>query len=476
MILNILFFILFQQPDITLYFFYSPDCGHCKDVMLEDLPGIESKFNVNIKKFNLDDIKNLQLLENIEKRLKKSGEDLPVIVIGDSVFYGPEEIHKKLEPTLRTIKKARCTISRDTTVIDTIKKHFNPINLYYFFKPGCRQCRRTEILLKDLEKEYKYLSIHRYDILESKNKVFYEGLARHLRMPEDLRLLVPAIFIGDDYLIKKDINTGNLINLFKKYQNGSPALDSLDLSNAGQGIIKRFSRFSFLGIMLAGLIDGVNPCAFATIIFFISYLLFVGRRQKDILLMAISFISAVFCSYLLIGFGVYNLLIFLTEFEFIGKIIYLIFGVGAIVLGILSLYDYILARRKSYNNMLLQLPRILKQAIHKKIKEKSAVGGIIVGSLIAGFFISVLEFACTGQIYLPTITFMISRPGLKFRPILALIVYNIMFIVPLILIAILALIFSTENIARSLSDRIALIKLLTAVLFFGLGILLLLSI
>ena len=442
--------------------------------MLEDLPAIESKFNIYIIKYNLDDIKNYQLLEQIEKRLHRSGEDLPVIVIGDSIFYGRTEIRQKLEPTLRLLKSTE-PIHLDTTV-DTIQTLRGEINIYYFFEPGCRQCRRTEILLKHLKREYAYLTVHRYDLFEPENKIFYEALARYLDVPEDLHLLVPAIFIGDDYLIKKDITTENVVSLLKKYPKGSPRLDRIDISKGREGIINRFSRFSLFGIILAGLIDGVNPCAFATIIFFISYLLFIGRRRRDILLMAVSFIGAVFVSYLLIGFGAYNILRFITSLEIVGKLVYLGFGIGAIILGILSMRDYIFARKKAYNKMVLQLPLGLKRAIHKNIKEKSAVGGIVIGSVVAGFLISLLEFACTGQVYLPTITFMLTQPGLRFRPILALIVYNIMFVIPLILIALLAVVFSTEKITRSLSGRVALIKLITALLFFGLGIFLLLSI
>ena len=150
--------------------------------------------------------------------------------------------------------------------------------------------------------------------------------------------------------------------------------------------------------------------------------------------------------------------------------IFLGFGVIAIVLGILSLRDYFIAKRGDLNKMILQLPLSIKQRIHKNIKDKTAIGGIVVGSLLAGFIISFLEFACTGQVYLPTITFMISKAGFALKPIFALLAYNIMFIMPLILIAVLATIFTTKKVAQSLEAKIPTIKFLTALLFFALGV------
>jgi hypothetical protein len=192
--------------------------------------------------------------------------------------------------------------------------------------------------------------------------------------------------------------------------------------------------------------------------------------------MAVSFITAVFIAYFLIGVGAYGLLKYLVGYSIIAKIIFLCFGTLAIILGLLSLRDYLYARRGELDKMLLQLPLGIKQRIHRDIKERTAVGGIIGGSFLAGLVISFLEFGCTGQIYLPTITFMISKVGWSLKPILSLLVYNVMFVIPLIVIALIAIVFTTQGIAKALASKIPVIKLLTAILFFVLGVLLILSV
>ena len=445
------------------------------DIILKDIPELQKKYQFYFKKYDIDISENMALLEKMEEKVLNKGEDLPIIFIGDSVFYGPKNIHNKLENVLENLSKQFKPTNRDTVkaLTDSALAVVGEINLYYFYQPGCRECSRAEILLNSCQKSYDKLKVYRFNIFEDSSKMFYEALAETRHVPQAKRLIAPAIFIGDDYLIKEQITSKGLDLLIEKYKAGSTKLDTLSLELGGNQILQRFYKFSIFGILLAGLLDGLNPCAFATLIFFVSYLLVIGRQRRDIILMAIFFILSIFVVYFAIGFGAYKLINYLSQFSIAAKLIFAGFGLLAIALGILSFRDYLLARRGDFNRMILQLPQVIKQRIYRDIQQKTAVGGIIFGSLVAGLFISFLEFACTGQVYLPTITFMTSRAGLSLRPFLALLAYNIMFIMPLIVIAVLATIIATEKIYRSFTAKVPLIKLLTAILFLGLGSLLL---
>lgn len=477
-VINVLLLLgLTGQAQPTIHFFYSPDCGYCMDILLGDIPELQKTYSFTLKKYDIELMQNYRILEHMEENVAEPGEDLPIIFIGDSVFYGPEEVQEKLEGTLKTLTKKPSPertdtihIPSDTTVTGTAITH-----IYYFYQTNCRECDRVEIMLRAVRSHYANVVVHPYDIFDDTSKIFFEGLATRNSIPESERLIVPAIIIGDDYLIKHDITLRYVETLIDKYNQGAPEYNISQFAGAEQTILERFSRFSIVGILIAGLVDGVNPCAFATLIFFVSYLLFIGKRRKDVILMALFFIIAVFITYFAIGLGAFNLLTYLTGFDIVARIIFVVFGAIAIVLGILSVRDYLMAKRGMLDKMILQLPLGIKQRIHKNIKQKTAVGGIIIGSLVAGFLISFLEFGCTGQVYLPTITFMVSRAGFSLKPVISLILYNLMFVLPLIIIALLATLFSTKNIAASLEKRIPAIKLVTALLFFGLGVLLIVS-
>ena len=120
--------------------------------------------------------------------------------------------------------------------------------------------------------------------------------------------------------------------------------------------------------------------------------------------------------------------------------------------------------------MLLQLPMFLKRYIHKTIREKVRMESIVAGALIAGFIVSILEFACTGQVYLPTITFMVGMEGLKVKAILYLLLYNICFIVPLLFVfGVVYFGVSSQTIARLMEAKVGAVKLILASVFFMVG-------
>jgi cytochrome b561 len=87
-----------------------------------------------------------------------------------------------------------------------------------------------------------------------------------------------------------------------------------------------------------------------------------------------------------------------------------------------------------------------------------------------GFLVSILESLCTGQVYLPTIVFMTRAPAMRSAAIGYLLLYNVMFILPLV--GILALTFlgvRSETLGRLLRRRLAAVKFGMAGLFVGLG-------
>ena len=62
-------------------------------------------------------------------------------------------------------------------------------------------------------------------------------------------------------------------------------------------------------LVLAGLVDGINPCAFATIIFLLSYLQVTRRRPVEIAQVGLSFIIGVFITYFLLGLGLVEMVL-----------------------------------------------------------------------------------------------------------------------------------------------------------------------
>ena len=96
------------------------------------------------------------------------------------------------------------------------------------------------------------------------------------------------------------------------------------IDTAESEIVNRFYGFGILTVAGAGLLDGINPCAFATIVFFISYMNLVGRGRKEMLIAGGAFALAVFGTYLLLGLGMLSFMSYLNQYSGIAKCVYLL--------------------------------------------------------------------------------------------------------------------------------------------------------
>ena len=95
-------------------------------------------------------------------------------------------------------------------------------------------------------------------------------------------------------------------------------------------------------------------------------------------------------------------------------------------------------------------------------------------AFVTGAVISLLELACTGQVYLPTISYVMSVPEMRASAAGLPVLYNIAFILPLLVVLGLAAYgVSTRTFQDLFVRHAAKIKLAMAVLFIGLGVLLL---
>ena len=91
--------------------------------------------------------------------------------------------------------------------------------------------------------------------------------------------------------------------------------------------------------------------------------------------------------------------------------------------------------------------------------------------MITGFLVSLLEAVCTGQAYLPTISFILKTTPLKLQAMGYLLLFNVMFVVPLLIIFIFAVFgVTSERFSKVFKKYLSVIKVLMAVLFFGFGI------
>lgn len=245
-----------------------------------------------------------------------------------------------------------------------------------------------------------------------------------------------------------------------------------------------FNQITVWAIIGAGLADGINPCAFAVIVFFISFLAVYKYNRKEIILVGSAYCASVFAAYMLLGLGFFRFLYAMKGLTYITLAIQWATIALCALFFVLSLYDFWIYRKtKQSDKMLLQLPRSYKEYIHKVmrffLKDKhSSSWRLVLAACCVGFVVSLVEAVCTGQVYLPTIMVILKEADKHFfKAAEYLVLYNLMFIVPLVLVFVLALCGKESATFNNwLKKHLGLTKLLLCCVFLGLLLLLLFNI
>lgn len=245
-----------------------------------------------------------------------------------------------------------------------------------------------------------------------------------------------------------------------------------DSTGQGQAIKKRLDQFTFLGIVAAGLVDGVNPCAIATMIFLISFLATQKRKRSEVLTIGLSFTAAVFTTYLLLGVGAFKLLTSLGVYFWLSKAIKWTAVGAAAIFALYSFRDaFVYARTGKSQDIKLQLPKPLKMRIHKVISGNLSGTGLVVGAIVTGFLVTLLEAVCTGQVYLPTIILMTRNEELQLQGWLYLVFYNFLFVLPLLIVMLLAYLGMTWNqLSKATQKHLVVLKVMLGVVLTSLAV------
>jgi len=185
-------------------------------------------------------------------------------------------------------------------------------------------------------------------------------------------------------------------------------------------------------VLVAGVIDGINPCAFTVLLLFITALLTsvqVGAQSVNAIRMRILsrggiYIAAIFVTYLALGIGLLQTINLFTRQHLPARL----GALFAILFGLWMLKDFFLPDW----GWRLQAPGQVGAMAHGAA-QKATVPALIVG----GFLIGLCTVPCSGAVYLGVLSLLALQPsamlGYGF-----LVLYNLVFVLPLIVILVAA--------------------------------------
>jgi cytochrome c biogenesis protein CcdA len=320
-----------------------------------------------------------------------------------------------------------------------------PVCIYFFYGIGCPHCERVKPLIDMLANKYPQAQLKTYEIYfnTTNQAMFYEFNQRYgITDPG-----VPSVFIGDRALIGDTAVRTELEDRIVWYTANLPVCPSVytksgglpqDISPAQPGnqtpkpvnrtpdpvnlASQRTADLTIPAIVIAAVIDSINPCAFAVLIFLLAYLTSLGERRR-ILMVGCTYIATVFVVYFVAGLGL------LTVVQQLGLtgIVFTFAAVIAIIAGFINIIEVLLKREI----FLLAIPASRKASFDEYVKRASVPSAIILGALV-----SMVELPCTGGVYLAILGLIGDRMTLV-EGIPYLLLYNLIFVLPLILILLL---------------------------------------
>jgi cytochrome c biogenesis protein CcdA len=173
-------------------------------------------------------------------------------------------------------------------------------------------------------------------------------------------------------------------------------------------------------VLVTGLLDSVNPCAFAVILLLIAFLFTLRQSRGRILQLGIVYIVMIFIVYFGIGLGILRAIRLSSDPHFVAR-------AGSwllIALGGINLLEFFFPKFP----IKLHMPSFAGERTQQLIQRAT-----LPTTIAAGLLVGLCTFPCSGGIYVSIITLLNAKTTMSWG-LVYLFLYNLVFVLPLIVI------------------------------------------
>lgn len=210
-------------------------------------------------------------------------------------------------------------------------------------------------------------------------------------------------------------------------------------------------------VVVAALIDSINPCAFGVLLFLMAILLSMGSAKRA-LRSGLIYTSVIFIVYFAAGLGIMR---FASDF-LVMEGVKLSIGILVLAMAAIEIKDFFW-EGKGFS---LAIPKGAKPWL-----EKHARRGTFLSLIVLGILVSLVELPCTGGIYLAILS-LIADSGAE--GMFYLVLYNLIFVLPLVLISYFVYRGAkVESVSDWTQKNKRFMRLAAGIILLGLGLLLL---
>lgn len=347
------------------------------------------------------------------------------------------------------------------------------VHLYLFWSLTCPHCLTARPQILELVRQHGWIRLHDHELSENPANVerFIE-MAKSLG--EEAQAVPTLIYCGQMEVGWEDRPTAAnafLSRLESCRQLGTNSATSplptphLSLPLIGEIDAAKLS-LPLLTILLAGL-DAFNPCAFFVLLFLLSLLVHQQSRQRMLI------IGGVFVAFSGLMYFAF-MAAWLNLFLLIGSLPWVTAAAGlvALLMAAVNLKDYLFF----HQGITLSIPEGGKADIFQRARHILNAGNLpamLATTILLAIAANFYELLCTAGFPMVFTRLLTLQERSTTQHYLYLALYNVIYVLPLLFIV---LAFVRSMGARKLSEREGrLLKLLSGLMMFGLGLLLLLA-
>lgn len=280
-------------------------------------------------------------------------------------------------------------------------------SVMYFYGSTCSACKEVAPVIEKMIA--RGIPLEKYEMFDNRENMDRLAMLFKLNgIPEHEWAVPVAFYNGQVYM-------------------GIPRILELekDLASSPEAAAGSLSAPDVVGIMGAALADSVNPCAISVLVILLSFISLYHESRKRLILSAASFISSIFITYMLIGVGIVKALTFLGITELVRNGI----GVLAIVVGVVNLKDFFVYGAGGFAT---EIPQSWRPFLFSLLRRATTP----LAAFAMGAVVTLIELPCTGGPYFFALG-ILAKWGLTPQFFAYLILYNLIFISPLIAISVL---------------------------------------
>ncbi len=357
--------------------------------------------------------------------------------------------------------------------------------LWYFYSDSCPHCKEAKPFVAELG-EREWIDLRAYEVAKNRDHGrLFRDTARAIG--EQARSVPAFVFCGTMHTGYENAEvTGAVLLARLEYCRANPEEAMAAFSGtAGDeggprpgevmgvqipvlGVIDPAEwGLPLLTVVVAGL-DAFNPCAFFVLLFLLS-LMVHARSRARMLLVGGTFVLVSGLIYFVFMAAWLNVFLVLGEL----RLVTMIAGAIAVGLAVINIREYFFFDSGGPS---LSIPDSKKPGMYRRMRGlvgAKSVWATLAGTVILAVAVNSYELLCTAGLPMVYTRILTLRETDTFVYYMYLVLYNIIYIIPLLVIVIL---FVTKLGSRKLGEAEGrLLKLLSGMMMLALGILLLIA-